>query len=171
MQEAQALGYLLGRSPLGRVPLFETKETLERPTHADALSLLETWRRHALSGGMIVGRHFPTRRFAPLLPNVVLLERLGRDFRVRLAGFAMLCFHGYELRGKRLSEIRDGRQRSRALDLVLAARCPYVSRSRLRLDGETICEREIVALPVLASDGCTPLVLETSFWARRAWMN
>lgn len=171
MQEAQALGYVLGRSPLRHAALLETGEVLESPSHADALSLLETWRCHALRGGMIVGRHFPSRRFAPLLPNVVLLERLNGDFRVRLAGFAMLCFHGHELRGRYLADLRGGRARARELDAVLSTRRPLVSRSSLHLGGEALCEREIVALPVLACDGATPLVLETSFWTSRVWLH
>jgi hypothetical protein len=171
MPEAQAFGFVLGRSPLRHGALLSATETLTRPSHAGALSLIETWRHHAARGGMIVGRHFPLRRHAAVLPDVVLFERCARDFRVRLAGFAMLCFHGYELRGKRLSEIHGDARYRRELEEVIAERCPHISRRRLQLGGETVCEREILALPVLASDGCTPLVLEISFWTNRVWLN
>jgi hypothetical protein len=47
---------------------------------------------------------------------------------------------------------------------------PSLSLSRLCHNGEPVLEREIVCLPVLASDAVTPLVLVASFWNKR-WLN
>jgi hypothetical protein len=147
---------------------------LHRPSNAQAISLVETWENLKSRGGMIVGRHFPSRKFAGLLPNILLLEKLERvrDFRIRLAGFGMFCFYGFDPSGRRLGEFYQGEKheaRWSSLNAVLRGG-PRVTLSRLSQSGETVLQREIVALPVLASDALTPLVLIASFWSHR-WLN
>ena len=110
---------------------------------------------------------------APLLDRAFLekLERL-RDFRIRLAGFGMLCFYGFDPSGRRLADLYSGESytaRYDALNQVLRGRI-NLSLSRLCHEGETVLQREIVCLPVRASDARTPLVLVASFWNKR-WLN
>lgn len=172
--ETQALGFVLDRSPRRQAHLEHFQETLRRPSNAQAVSLIETWENLKTRGGMIVGRHFPSRKFAGLLPNILLLEKLDRvrDFRVRLAGFGMLCFYGFDPGGRRLGEFYEGEKHEAlwsSLNAVLRSG-PRVTLSRLSHAGETVLQREIVSLPVLASDMLTPLVMVASFWSRR-WLN
>ena len=172
--ETQALGFVLERSPRRQAHLEHTIEELQQISTPRALSLIETWEELKARGGMILGQHFPSRKFAGLLPNILLLEKLerARDFRIRVAGFGMLCFYGFDPSGRRLGELYSGekhRARYAILNRVLQGQ-PSLSLSQLRHDGEIVLQREIVCLPVLASDARTPQVLVTSFWNRR-WLN
>jgi hypothetical protein len=174
MVEAQALGFVLQRSPHRQTLFKHLKEELLEPSCSEAQSFLETWRHHQGSGGMIIGRHFPTRRWSGLLPHVALLEKTRDDFRVRLIGFGLFCFYGVDFRGKHLSEIHaEERYRLRCGELndVLESGRPHVSRASVRDGRETLLSREILSLPVLASDGCTRLVMVASFWTDRRWLN
>ncbi|HEY8949419.1 MAG TPA: PAS domain-containing protein [Rhizomicrobium sp.] len=173
--ETQALGFVLERSPRRQNHLEHSIAEMERTANPSALSLIDAWGKSQARGGMVMGRDFPSRRFAGLLPNILLLEKLERvrDFRVRLAGFGMLCFYGFDPSGRRLGEIFEGEKhkaRCNVLCRVLRCHRPGMALSRLSQDGETFLEREIVCLPVLAFDARTPLVLVASFWNRR-WLN
>jgi hypothetical protein len=146
--------------------------TLERPSHRLALSLLGTWDALAPEGGIVIGRHFPARTFAALPPDVMLFERVrdARDFRIRPAGFAVRCFYGRDLRGAHLCDLYGARDRAElcaAFGTVLAGGFPRVHLASLRDGPQTVARREIVCVPVTASDGCTKLVLAVSFWAGR----
>jgi len=176
MTDAQALGFALHQSPCSHTHFSHCKESLLKPSHSEAVCLLETWRDLKRRGGMIVGKHFPTRRWSELLPHVALLDRVrGKmDFRVRLAGFGLFCFYGYDLRGKRLSEIYgEGRFLSRygEMDEVLATDQPLVSRVSVYDGDEPFLAREVLTLPVLANDTRTRLILSASFWTQRRWLN
>jgi hypothetical protein len=173
--ETQALGFVLERSPRRQDHLEHSIAEVDKASHPSALSLIGVWEKLQPHGGMVVGRDFPSRRFAALLPNILLLERLERvrDFRVRVAGFGMLCFYGFDPSGRRLGEIYEGEKhkvRCEALGDVLCRHRPSLALSRLSHDGEMVLQREIVSLPVLAFDARTPLVLVASFWNRR-WLN
>ncbi len=171
MIEAQALGFVLSQSPLRQGHLTQTRRKLASATHPDAQALIAAWRKE---GGLILGTHFPARRWAKHLSHTVLLERLRGDFRVRLAGFGLFCLHGFDLTGKRLSEIlRPGEYLARAgeLDEVLSKNRPHVAQRSFHWDSETVLSREVVSLPVLAADMRTRLVLAASFWTKRDWLN
>jgi hypothetical protein len=173
--ETQALGFVLERSPRRQDYLEHSIAEMDRVSHPSALSLIEAWEKMQSCGGMVMGRDFPSRRFAALLPNILLLERIERlrDFRVRLAGFGMLCFYGFDPSGRQLSDIFSGEKlkvRYEALSRVLLRDGPSMAFSRLSQGGETVLQREIVCLPVLAFDARTPLVLVASFW-NRCWLN
>lgn len=174
--DAQALGFVLNTSPRRQDDFAHSLDEIHRPSHSEALSLLETWKAAAEQGGFIVGRHFPLRKFAQLLPNVLLLERVecARDFRIRLAGFAMLCYYGVELRQRRLAEFFKGTEHDRICTLfdgILHSGKPRLALSRLDKGRNNVLQREIVSLPVLASDGRTPQVLVASFWNDKHWLN
>jgi len=167
MIETQALGFALNQSPL-RQPLFtHRRRALVCATHPGAVSLIAAWRQCMRDGGMRLGTHFPSRRWAKLLPHVVLLEKARHDFRVRLSGFGLFCFHGEDLTGKLLSEIHTWPEfvlRKGELDRVLASDRPHVGHRSVHYGGQTLLEREIVSLPVLAADARTRLVMAVSFW-------
>jgi len=173
--ETQALGFVLEHSPRRQAHLQHTIQEIDRASHPRAISLIAAWEELRTRGGMCVGRDFPSRGFASLLPNIMLLEKLEkvRDFRIRVAGFGMLCFYGFDPTGRRLSDIFSGEKlkaRCEVLDDVLRRDGPSLALSRLSSGTETFLQREIVCLPVLAFDARTPLVLVASFWNRR-WLN
>ncbi|HWA90732.1 MAG TPA: hypothetical protein VG889_11890 [Rhizomicrobium sp.] len=174
MTATQALGFALDRAPLRQSHLVHRREELSLPSHPDALRLIEAWRECARDGGMRLGRHFPSRRWSKWLAHTALLQKVRCDFRVRLAGFGLMCLHGYDLTGRRLSEIYrlpEFVARYGELDGVLAANRPHVARRSTDWDGETVLAREVVSLPVLACDARTRLVMTVSFWSNRAWLN
>ncbi|HSM96860.1 MAG TPA: PAS domain-containing protein [Rhizomicrobium sp.] len=173
--ETQALGFVLEHSPRRLPHLQHSIAEIGKTTNPQALSLIDAWKAANAGGGMVVGRDFPSRRFASLLPNILLLERLAGalDFRIRVAGFGMLCFYGFDPSGRRLSDFFDAEKlkaRCETLNRVLSRNRPSLALSQLSHDGETFLKREVVSLPVLAFDTRTPLVLVASFWNRR-WLN
>ncbi|HEY2033460.1 MAG TPA: hypothetical protein VGH02_07195 [Rhizomicrobium sp.] len=172
--ETQALGFVLERSPRRLAHLAHSIEELQRISNPCALSLIETWEKLKTQGGMVVGQHFPSREFASVLPNILLLEKLERvrDFRIRLAGFGMLCFYGFDPSGYSLGELYGDEKHEVGYDALNQVLCGHVSLSLSRLcyEGETVLQREIVCLPVHASNTRTPQVLVASFWNRR-WLN
>ncbi|HEY0301533.1 MAG TPA: PAS domain-containing protein [Rhizomicrobium sp.] len=82
------------------------------PAHPGARLLIDEWRRLDAMGGFIVGIHVPSRRLASVLGGLSLYEPLddGRDFRVRLAGTAVLRRFGRDTTGLTLSQIFAGAQ-------------------------------------------------------------
>jgi hypothetical protein len=73
-----------------------------------------------------------------------------------------------------LSEIHaeEGyRLRYDELNGVLASGRPHVSRATVRDGHQTLLSREILSLPVPASDGFTRLVMVASFWTDRRRLN
>lgn len=174
MIEAQALGFVLNQSPIRLTHLTHRRRKLTSATHPDAQALIATWRDAAGSGGMVLGRHFPTRRWSRWLKHTVLLQRLKGDFRVRLAGFGLFCFHGFDPTGRLLSEVLKPAEylvRAAELDRVLSTGRPHIAQRSLHWGGETVMAREVVSLPVLAADTRTRLVLAVSFWTERGWLN
>lgn len=174
--DAQALGFFLDASPRRQYNFAHSLNEIRTPSHREALSLLESWKAAVEHGGFVIGRHFPSRKFAQVLPNVLLLERVegARDFRVRLAGFTMLCYYGVELRKRRLSEFFEGIEHEnlyKLFDGILRSGRPSLAKSRMDKGRSSALQREIVSLPVLASDGRTPQVLVASFWNDRYWLN
>ncbi|MBV9990512.1 MAG: hypothetical protein JOZ72_04390 [Alphaproteobacteria bacterium] len=178
MIQAQALGFVLSQSPVRQRHLTARRTRLATATHPDASALVAAWRSATRDGdglgGMVLGRHFPTRRWAKWLKHTVLLQRVKGDFRVRLAGFGVFCFHGFDPTGMLLSEVlRAGEYLTRAaeLDEVLSRNRPHVAQHSLHWGGDTVMSREVVSLPVLAADTRTRLVLSVSFWTERGWLN
>ncbi|MGN6514883.1 MAG: PAS domain-containing protein [Rhizomicrobium sp.] len=173
--DAQALGYVLGGSPR-REPLCRTREALQSVSHGLASSLIESWEGLKPRGGMVIGRHFPSRAFAKVLPNILLLERIEgmRDFRIRVAGFGMLRFYGVDLSGRNLSDFFSGDAHEMRYTLfadILSGNTPHIGLERIHRGSKLLTVREVVSLPVLASDGTTPLVLRASFWSNPRWLN
>jgi hypothetical protein len=172
----QALGFVLSKSPRRNSSLTHVEEAISGPSHRDAVRLLDRWSKLSASGGMVLGRHFPSRDFTALLPNVVLFEWAGaaREFRVRLAGFSMLCFHGLDITGKILSEFLSDAEcadQASRLRSVQRSGAPHLTSGRSCLGGMTVLEHEAVSLPVLACDGVTPLVMTATFWSHGRWLH
>ena len=168
----QALGFLLDLAP-GRAQVSQQTETfLNEPVHPDARLLLGYWREHAHTGGLVVGRHIPSRRLAKLLENLALYEYCTQsdDFRVRLAGFSLVRRFGSDITGRCLKEVlpRDDHARHRAALLsVLETGVPLSLDVKIKSPDRPLMHFEILALRATASDGCTALLLSGQFYFER----
>ncbi len=130
---------------------------LSQPTLPKALKLLEFWQDHQ-PGGVVVGRHVPSREIAPLLSSLVLYEPMesGEDWRIRLAGAALLRRFGRDVSGHMISALypRDHFVilRTRAM-LVVTTGTPQIDEVVIRSSERTLQHFETVHLPVYAPDG------------------
>ena len=116
------------------------------------------------------------KSFSSVRRRILLLEPVegARDFRFRVAGFGMLRFYGIDLKGRSLSEFfagEDHEARYARLREILQSGAPHIGVERIHRGPELLTTREVVSLPVLASDGCTPLILRASFWSNLRWLN
>jgi hypothetical protein len=132
---------------------------IPEPTIPRACRLLDVWYTHQPEG-MIVGRHVPSRDLAPLLSSLVLYEPVneGDDWRIRLAGAAMLRRFGRDVAGSLISNLYAHDHfniiRARALAVVEMNR-PQIDDVCIRNSARTLQHFETVHVPVYASDGIT----------------
>lgn len=140
------------------------------PAHFGGRLLFDIWRERRVSGGLVVGRDVPSRALAPVLRNLAVYEPLdkARDFRVRLAGSALIRRFGCDITGLKLSELLErkpfGYHRD-AMTNVLATNSPRAIDVRLQSGGRTQLHFEVLNLPVLAPNRKTPWVLGGLFYS------
>lgn len=129
----------------------------DAPTLPKAIKLVEFWRSRQ-PAGVFVGKDVPSRDIAPLLSSLVLFEPVdgGEDWRVRLAGAALLRRFGRDVSGKCISVLYPADHflilRSRAIG-VLKSNAPHVDDVVIRSSERTLQHFETVHLPVYAPDG------------------
>jgi len=99
----QALGQVWGRVDPRAPDLKETATRLAAPELYGAQILLDAWR--APDDGFTVGRDIPSRALSPILRNIAVFEPLEdrADFRVRIAGTALLRRFGGDIKGARMT--------------------------------------------------------------------
>lgn len=80
---------------------------LDAPTHHKARDFLAVWRESCQDGDIVIGTDIPSRPFARLLENLMVVEPVedGRDGLVRVAGTSLRERYGREVSGKRLSTL------------------------------------------------------------------
>ena len=129
---------------------------LDTPTLPKAKRLLEFWLAHQ-PDGVVIGRHVPSREVAPLLSSLVIYEPVedGDDWRIRLAGAALLRRFGRDVAGQTISTLypRDHFSilRSRA-QAVVRLNAPHIDEVTIRNSERTLQHFETVHLPVYAPD-------------------
>jgi hypothetical protein len=132
---------------------------IPEPTLARACKLLDVWYTHQPEG-LIVGKHVPSRDLAPLLSSLVLYEPVndGDDWRIRLAGAALLRRFGRDVAGSLVSDLypHDHFQiiRTRAL-AVIDMNKPQIDDVLIKNSARTLQHFETVHVPVYAPDGIT----------------
>ena len=142
------------RSPASEAGALITQ--LSEPTLPKAIRFLEFWRAHQPQG-VVVGRHVPSREIATLLSSLVLFEPVndGEDWRVRLAGAALLRRFDRDVSGELISALypRDHFLilRGRAL-AVLQTNMPQVDEVEIRNSERRLQHFETVHVPVYAPD-------------------
>ena len=130
---------------------------ITKPTLPKALRLLEFWQAHQ-PDGVVVGRHVPSREIAPLLSSLVLYEPVngGEDWRIRLAGAALLRRFGRDVAGQTISALYPLDHflilRTRAM-MVVTTGAPQIDEVIIRSTERTLQHFETVHVPVRATDG------------------
>jgi hypothetical protein len=148
----------------------DERTIVAEPTHPLARQLFSFWHARP-EGGLVIGRDFPTRAVAGLLPNVTVWEQTadGKDYRVRLAGVATRERFEEDVTGKLFSELfppEDFRKHFADTVRLVKADRPQVVDSRL-YDGNVMkLHQEVVILPVLAPNLIDKWVLVGSFFFR-----
>jgi hypothetical protein len=127
---------------------------LSEPTLPGAVKLIEFWRA-CQPDGVVVGRDVPSREIAPLLSSLVLFEPIddGGDWRIRLAGAALLRRFGHDVTGSLISKLYPHDHfeiiRSRAAG-VLEMNKPHTDDVVIKNSERTLQHFETVHLPVYA---------------------
>ena len=165
----QALGLVWGDVDALASDMVEKRTRIAEPVHFGARLLFDFWRRQRAAGGFVVGRDVPSRALAPVLRNLILYEPLdgGRDFRIRLAGSALIRRFGCDITGLKLSELfaPDAFANYRAaMAEVLASDAPVGLDVTLSAKGRAQLHFEVLGLPVLAADRAATWVLGGLFY-------
>jgi hypothetical protein len=132
---------------------------ITEPTLPGAKRFVEFWHLRQ-PAGVMVGRDVPSRAIAPLLSSLIVYEPVddGRDWRIRLAGAALLRRFGRDVTGSLISELYPQDHflilRRRAL-LVMHLNLPQLDDVVIRSGERTLLHFETVHVPVYAPDGIT----------------
>ncbi len=162
----QALGFLLDQAP-GSGPFEQETTTRAVPVHADGRALYQIWKERG--GDLAVGRDIPSRRLARFLPHLALCDYrpIKKDFRIRLAGFALVRRFGKDISHHYLSQVlRDDEHEclSSAMMHVRDTGVPAVIDAKIHSKAIRLLHFETVLLRVRAVDLSTPLVLAGMFF-------
>jgi len=166
----QTLGFLLELAPDPQTGFKQCESRRSAPCHADARLLLDYW--YERGRVLVMGQDLPSRRIAKALPNLAILDwrSANNDFRVRLAGFALVRRFGYDIGHRYLREIVTGEEHERLRALFLEVRnsgLPAVRDVTIRSSDRPPVHYEMIAVRVLAVDRETPLVLMGMFFFDR----
>ena len=170
----QTLGFVLELAP-GLHGAFR-HEVVRRPlpSHPDGCRLLEVWREHG--GTLVVGQDIPSRRLSRLLPNLALCDyRVAQgDFRVRLAGFALIGRFGMDISHRFLSEVLSEDEHECVYSAMMGVRetgSPVTIDARIHAQDRQLLHFETTLLRVLAADRSKPLVLAGMFFFEPSGQN
>jgi hypothetical protein len=168
----QALGFGLEHTYDSSGDFVQSETALTAPVHPHAKLLLSHWREKGC--GLIVGRDLPSRPLARVLPNLSLWDYCGerKEFRARLAGFALTRRFGRDISTCRLSDIMapDEYARHHAWMMrVLDTGEPCSLEIRIKSRRRSAFHLEALFLKVLAADLATPLILFALFYDEGWW--
>ncbi|HUJ01995.1 MAG TPA: PAS domain-containing protein [Rhizomicrobium sp.] len=163
----QALGQVWGGLDPRARDYRETAKPLSAPTLHGAQTILKAWRE--AKDGFVVGRDIPSRPLSSVLRNLGLLEPLdrARDFRVRLAGTALLRRFGRDIKGATLSELYTQgafERRRKWLTEAIDGERPVIHALTMQQGDGRPLSFERVYLPVLAPDRAAHWVLAGYFY-------
>ena len=168
----QALGFGLEQAFNTAGETAQTETALMAPVHPQAKLLLAHWR--ARSDGFIVGRDLPSRPLARVLTSLSLWDYCHetRDFRARLAGFALTRHFGRDIATRRLGELMPpadhARQRSLMMTVFETGE-PCSLDLRIKNARRSAHHLEALILKALAADRRTPLILFGLFYDEGWW--
>ena len=162
----QALGIPLEQAPGLTGVTREVTVTGALPSHPDGRRLYDLWKEKA---GFIVGEDIPSRRLSRLLPNLALCDYRAshEDFRIRVAGFALIRLFGKDIAQCNLREIVRDDEHPCLASVMMNVRDtgePLVFDARFSSEERQLVHFETLLLRVLAADRKTPLVLAGLFF-------
>jgi hypothetical protein len=163
----QALGLLLESATTPDGGLKQETETRAMPLHPDGRRLLALWQERG--SVLVVGQDIPSRQLARLLQHLALCDyrAVRGDFRVRLAGFALIRRFGRDISHHYLSEVLEEDEHECLYSAMMEVRDtgkPIVIGAKLIAEGRQVLHFETTLLRVLAADRSTPLVLAGTFY-------
>jgi hypothetical protein len=165
----QALGLVWGDvRPFGR-EIQEQRRAISKPAHFGAKLLFDRWIALQAEGGFVIGRDVPCRRLTTVLRNLAIYEPVegGKDFRVRLAGSALIRRFARDITGRTVSEIFEKGDfefhRANLLE-VSATGSPFMLEVHLVAGEKTYLHFEVLGLKVLAPDRRSVWVLGGIFY-------
>ncbi|HEY1630899.1 MAG TPA: PAS domain-containing protein [Rhizomicrobium sp.] len=165
----QALGLVWRGVDAASADAQEKRSRIPEPIHFGARLLFDTWRRRRAKEGFMVGRDVPSRALASVLRNLILYEPLdgGRDFKIRLAGSALIRRFDCDVTGLKLSEVYDRAHfecRGDAMRGIIANDAPQIHDVKFVARGSTELHFEVMGLPVLSAGGTAVWVLGGLFY-------
>jgi hypothetical protein len=163
----QALGFLLEHVPVLNSGVRHAVTKRPFPLHPSGRRLIELW--HAKDRELVVGRDLPSRPLGPLLQHLALCDyRAGRgDFRIRLAGFALVRRFGQDISQRYLGDVVSEEEHeplySAMMDVRDSGRA-LVLDTKATSQEQELLHSETTLLRVLAADRVTPLILAGMFF-------
>jgi hypothetical protein len=153
----QALGYIWGDVNPRDPHCEEIRTFLPGPVHVHGRFLEEFWRKRMQDDGFVVGRDLPSRHLSHALRNLSVLEPLGggKDYRIRVAGMAMLRRFGHDVTGCDLSDVFSGAafvERRSEISTMLASSTPYAVDVKIPTEEHRQQHFEVVGVPALSPD-------------------
>jgi hypothetical protein len=146
----------------------EVRVRISAPVHFGARLLHRNWR--ARTGGFVEGRDVPSRALAPVLRNLAVYEPVEADFRVRLAGTALVRRYGCDITGLLLSQLYESAAFAcQRKALMRAMDGPTFHDVKITRAGQVDLHYELLQLPLLSPDRAQRRVLGGFFyhdWAR-----
>lgn len=146
------------------------KAVISEPEHPSSKELIAHWRACEAKGGMRMGRDVPSRAIAKFLANISVCEPVDdwADAQIRVAGSIMILRFGRDIGGMLISELyrSDPKGGQMLLDNARRAqktREPGLLSTRVCSNELEIMRFEVVALPIFAADGVSPLSLAGTF--------
>ncbi|HEY2070117.1 MAG TPA: PAS domain-containing protein [Rhizomicrobium sp.] len=165
----QALGLVWRDVDTSGADVQEKRVRIPEPIHFGSRLLFDTWRRRRSNDGFVVGRDVPSRPLASILRNLIVYEPQdgARDFRVRLAGSALIRRFDCDITGLKLSELFDRTSfechRDAMVDIVQNDSTSVLD-VKLVSRGRTQLHFEVVGLPVQSPDRSAVWVLGGLFY-------
>lgn len=145
----------------------------DAPSHSGAELAHQNWRDKHANGGFVVGRDLPSRALAGVLRNLAIYEPVddGADFRLRVAGTALVRRYGCDVTGLLLSQLYEPRAFERQQEQIAKVQQgePLFCDVRITRGGRLQLHYELLLLPVRSADFSQSWVLGGFFyhdWAR-----
>jgi hypothetical protein len=165
----QALGLVWRGVDVTSSDAQEKAARIPEPIHFGARLLFDTWRRRRAKDGFVVNRDVPSRALASVLRNLVIFQPLDgmRDFKIRLAGSALIRRFDCDITGLKLSELFDRpgfEGRRNAMANIIGTDTPDILDVKLVSRGSTQLHFEVLGLPVQSPDRSAVWVLGGYFY-------
>ena len=146
------------------------KVTIAAPEHPSSEELIACWRQCEATGGMRMGRDVPSRGLGKFLSHISICEPVGdwADGRIRVAGSILVLRFGRDIGGMLISELYRSDPDGGRILLETARRAqetrePGLLSARVLSNEFEVMRFEVVALPIFAADGVSPLSLVGTF--------